>query len=124
MTEPLALLVYERLLPGSQLLNRLEDLHYRVQTLSEPAQMTELAAREKPMLALMDMVAKNQDAGAAITRLRNTPETRHIPVIAIVPAGDSALEKEARVAGATLVANDQAILIHLAPLLDQALQVD
>src|SRR5262245_49139849 len=39
MTEPLALVVYEKLLPGSQLVNRLQDLKYRVQTVADPTQL-------------------------------------------------------------------------------------
>jgi CheY-like chemotaxis protein len=73
------------------------------------------------MVVLADMVARNHDVAAAIERLRNAPETRHIPVIAVVPSGEAALEKEARVAGARLVVNDNAILLHLRPLLEQAL---
>ena len=39
MTQPLALVLYEKLLPGSQLVNRLQDLNYRVQAIAdaEPA---------------------------------------------------------------------------------------
>ena len=37
MTQPLALVLYEKLLPGSQLVNRLQDLNYRVQTIADPA---------------------------------------------------------------------------------------
>ena len=37
MTRPLALFVYERLLPAGQLVNRLQDLGYRVQSLEDPA---------------------------------------------------------------------------------------
>ena len=43
MSEPLALVLYEKLLPGSQLVNRLQDLKYRVQTISDPAKLTESA---------------------------------------------------------------------------------
>ena len=35
MTQPLALVLYERLLPGSQLVNRLQDLNYRVQVIAD-----------------------------------------------------------------------------------------
>ena len=35
MTQPLALVVYEKLLPGTQLVNRLQDLHYRVQAVTD-----------------------------------------------------------------------------------------
>ena len=37
MTQPLALVLYEKLLPGSQLVNRLQDLNYRVQTIADAA---------------------------------------------------------------------------------------
>ncbi len=124
MTQPLALLLYERLMPGSKLLNMLEDRQYRVRAINTAAQLVETACAEKPMLVVADMVAQKNDVSSAITQLRNTPDTRHIPVVAIVPAGDDTLEKEARVAGATLVATDNAIIMHLSQLLEQALQVD
>ncbi len=41
MTEPLALVLYERLLPGSQVVNRLQDLRYRVQTVAEARLLVE-----------------------------------------------------------------------------------
>ena len=47
MTEPLALVVYEKLLPGSQIVNRLQDLNYRVQTISDPALLAECAEQGK-----------------------------------------------------------------------------
>ena len=34
MTQPLALVFYEKLMPGSQLVNRLQDLNYRVQAVT------------------------------------------------------------------------------------------
>src|SRR3989442_450923 len=50
MTQPLALVLYERLLPGTQLVNRLQDLNYRVQTLSDPALLVDCAKQAKPMI--------------------------------------------------------------------------
>ena len=35
MTQPLALFFTRRLMPGSQLVNRLQDLKYRVQTVND-----------------------------------------------------------------------------------------
>ncbi len=35
MTQPLALVFYEKLMPGSQLVNRLQDLNYRVQAVND-----------------------------------------------------------------------------------------
>src|SRR6266850_298297 len=55
MTEPLAIVLYERLMPGSQLVNRLQDLKYRVQTVNDPALLVDCAEQAKPMLVLVDL---------------------------------------------------------------------
>src|SRR5438445_9362650 len=48
MTTPLALVFYENLLPGSQLVNRLQDLGYRVQTIGDRSEehTSELQSRQ------------------------------------------------------------------------------
>lgn len=124
MKQPLALFLYERVLPGGQLLNRLQDLGYRVQTLSGPLQLAAEAQREKPLLVIVDLEPKGLDNCQAISDLRQNTETAHIPVIAIASADNNNLQNAARTAGATLVVNDQAILVHLDQLLEQALRVD
>ena len=124
MTQPLALLLYERLLPGSQLVNRLEDQGYRVKTIGSPSALVETALLEKPIVVLVDMVYKADNASSAIARLRDTPGTRHLPVIAVVPPDANNLEVEATAAGATLIVKDSAILVHLQPLLERALEVE
>jgi CheY-like chemotaxis protein len=82
MTQPLALIVYERLLPGSQLVNRLQDLSYRVQTLGEAERLVECAEQAKALLVLVDLASTRSDVCAAIGRLKQNPATRHLPVIA------------------------------------------
>ena len=57
-------------------------------------------------------------------RLKQDPQTRHIPVIAIAPEHAEETQEEARKAGATLVVSDAAVLNHLPQFLDQALQVE
>jgi CheY-like chemotaxis protein len=116
---PLALVFYEKLLPGSQIMNRLQDLGWRVQTVAEAGVLTEQAARETPMVVLVDLLDQRSDVCAAITRLKKNPGTEHVPVIAF---GESEpAQQAARLAGATLVVNEAAILSHLPQLLDQAL---
>ncbi|MST94071.1 MAG: hypothetical protein EXS33_02155 [Pedosphaera sp.] len=116
---PLALVLYEKLLPGSQIMNRLQDLGWRVQTVAEAGVLTEQAARETPMVVLVDLLDQRGDVCAAITRLKKNPGTEHVPVIAF---GESeSAQQAARLAGATLVVNETAILSHLPQLLDQAL---
>ena len=50
MKQPLALVFYERLLPGTQLVNRLQDLHYRVQTIESAEALPEAAREAMPMV--------------------------------------------------------------------------
>jgi CheY-like chemotaxis protein len=119
MTQPLALLCYEKLLPGSQVANRLQDLGWRVQTLNDAAALVHAAEEHKPILALVDLGAASAAVLENITRLRNNPATKHVPVIAFT--SDESLHKPAADAGATLVASDTAIVQHLAQFIDQAL---
>jgi DNA-binding response OmpR family regulator len=124
MTKPLALLVYEQLLPGSQLVNRLQDLGYRVLALNVVELLVAQARQEKPLLALVDLAFRSADACAAIHSLRSTSDTAHVPVIAFCDPRDRELQKAARTAGATLIAASDGILDQLPALLEQALQVD
>jgi CheY-like chemotaxis protein len=119
MTQPLALLLYEKLLPGSQLANRLQDLGWRVQTLHDGESLTRSAEEHKPVLVLTDLVSSRGSVCAAIKLLRDNKSTEHIPVIAF--AADEALHKEAAASGATLAVGDAAILQHLSQIIDQAL---
>ena len=79
VTQPLALVYYRRLMPGSQLVNRLQDLNYRVQAIADPAQLLGYARTEGPMLIFADV--ELSDAPELIARLRAEPDTAHIPVV-------------------------------------------
>jgi CheY-like chemotaxis protein len=124
MTQPLALVVYERLLPGSQILNRLQDLNYRVQAVTNADTLVECAEQAKPMLVLADLESNHHDVCAALARLRQYPATKHLPVIAFGGENAPDLQAAARAAGVTLVVGAAAILNHLAQFLEQALQVE
>jgi PleD family two-component response regulator len=124
MPEPLALLVYERLLPGGQLVNQLQDRGYRVHTLSDPSKLTATAETEKPMVVVVDVSAQTDKIFSEISRLKSSGSTSHIPVIAVAPANNGELQERARTAGAKLVVSDNAIVAHLDQFLEQALQVD
>src|SRR6266516_924225 len=119
MIRPLALFVYERLLPGGQLVNRLQDLGYRVQSLANPATLVEQAEREKPLLVMADLEPSEEEVCAAIVALKANGATAHIPVIAFAAPSRAAVQEAARAAGATLVVSDTAILVHLQQFLDQ-----
>ena len=124
MKQPLILVLYEKILPGSQLLNRLQDSGYAVQSLSAPEDLVQQAEREKPLLLIADLEPRSAEVCDAISRLKQNLATSHIPVIALDSGRLPALPDAARTAGATLVVNDRAILVHLKQFMDQALQVD
>lgn len=125
MTQPLAFIVYERLLPGTQLVNRLQDLKYRVRALTDAATLRVCAQQEKPMVVLADAGANRDGVCGAIRQMKQSPDTQHIPVIAFAAEEDiSGVEAVAREAGAALVVTDTAVLNHLSQLLEQALRVE
>lgn len=124
MTQPLALVVYEKLLPGTQLVNRLQDLNYRARAVMDSTTLLACARQEKPMLVLADLESKRSDICQVIAELKQNADTQHIPVIAIAKESDATLIRAAQNAGATLVAGETAILSHLTHFLDRALQVE
>jgi len=124
MTQPLALVVYERLLPGTQIINRLQDLNYRVQAVANADTLVECAQESKPIVVLADLESRRQNICAALARLKQNPATKHLPVIAFGAENAPDMQEAARAAGATLVVGEAAILNHLPQFLDQALQVE
>lgn len=124
MKQPLALLLYEKLLPGGQLVNRLQDLGYRVQPVPAPADLLPAAEREKPLVAFVDLDPRFEQICEAIAAVRGNAGTAHIPIVAFAASQSTEAQECARRAGATLVVNDSALLIHLSQFLDQALQVE
>ena len=123
MLQPLALLVYEAILPGSQLVNHLRELGYRVLVHAQVDSLTTTAQQERPLVILVDLVSKTADMSACITALRAQPETAHIPILAFAPPSQQALLEAAREAGATLSAISDGLLEQLPALLTQVLDV-
>jgi CheY-like chemotaxis protein len=124
MTKPLALVFYEALLPGSQLVNRLQDLGYRVLTHSQASTLLAQVKETLPFLIVIDLASQEADLCAVIRDLRKGAETAHIPVLAFAKDGQEQLRGSAHAAGATLVAGDAAVLAHLPQLLEQVLEVE
>jgi len=122
MTKPLALVLYERLMPGSQLVNRLQDLGYRTETVSDPKSLVEQAEKVKPMLVLADLEPASAKISEVLTGLKENAATSHLPIIAFCADKSADLPNMAK--AATLVVTDSAIVSHLPLFLDRALQVD
>ena len=66
---------------------RLEARGHRVRFAGKAKEGIELAAREKPDLILMDMILPDMHGLDATIKLKQNPETRAIPVIAISAVG-------------------------------------
>jgi len=124
VTQPLALLYYKNLLPGSQLVSRLQDLGYRVHAFHEVAELISLVQEKTPLVLVADLTVHTAEVCAALTRLRQEPTTNHLPVLAYTSLQDENPLAQAHTAGATLVASEVALMAHLPQLLDQVLQVD
>ena len=123
MTQPLAIVFYEKLLPGSQLVNRLQDLNYRVQAVNNPAALLASIQREMPMLLLADLTSR-ADITKVIADLKAEAGTTHIPVIAFAEEKSTDLLAAAQKAGAALAVSDTALTSYLPQLLNQALHVE
>ena len=123
MLQPLALVFYERLMPGSQLVNRLQDLNYRVLAINNPALLAATVKRETPLLLFVDLAARGDITGA-IEKIRSDAATSHLPVIAFAPDNQTELLAAARQAGANLTVGESALAGHLETLLEQALHLD
>jgi len=123
MLQPLAIVFYERLMPGSQLVNRLQDLHYRVLALSNPALLAVTVRRESPLLLFVDLDAPGEICGA-IEKIKADDSTQHLPIIAFAPDNKAELLAIAQKSGANLAVSETALSGHLEQLLEQALRLD
>lgn len=124
MTQPLALVFYDNLLPGSQLTNKLQDLGYRVQTLAGPEFLVSHSEREKPLVLIVDLFRSVEAICEAVEKLRQNPPTSHIPVLAFDGQNDPNNQARAIKAGVNLVANHKAAISQLERLLEQVLHVE
>jgi len=128
MTTPLALIFYENLLIGNQLVNRLRDLGYRVKPVTDLSQLTALAAEEKPLLFVTELGVQAEPLCTAVRALKADPATAHVPVLAIQrptrKRADRKVAEGARAAGVALVASESACLTQLPELLGRVLEIE
>ncbi len=123
MKQPLALIFYERLMPGSQLANRLQDLNYRVLAVSDVELLLASAKREQPLCLVADLEAR-AEVLATLEKIKADPATNHLPIIAFAPDDKPALLQAAQKAGIQFAVGDAVLASHLRQLLEQALHVD
>ena len=123
MTQPLALVFYERLLPGTQLVNRLQDLNYRVEVVHVAVALVTAAEKSGPLVVFADLESIKSNPCEVIAQLKENPATKHLPVVAFAREGCAELHAAARAVGAVAV-SETALLGQLPQLLDQVLQLD
>jgi CheY-like chemotaxis protein len=119
----LAIICYERIMPGSQLANRLQDLKYRVLAVNNPAQLAAIVLREAPLLVFVDLEARG-DVCDAIRRIKADAATAHVPVIAFARDTETRRLDAAHAAGAGLIVGESRLTGHLPQIIEQALQID
>lgn len=124
MTQPLAIVFYESLLPGRQVVNKLTDLGYRVHTVQVASSVLETVRREKPIVLVADLALRHGDFCGVIAQLKQDPETAHVPVLGFTNTKNTRLVDAAVAAGAKLVAADTGVLDQLPQLLDHVLAVE
>lgn len=124
MTKPLAVLLHEKLMPGSQLTTKFEELDYRVVTVMDPSDLAAVARRERPMLVVADLTSRRGDVLDAISALQAEEGTAHIPVLAYAPREDEKQREAALKAGVKILATDSTIVQHLPQFVEHALALD
>lgn len=123
MLQPLAIVFYERLMPGSQLVNRLQDLNYRVLAVNNADLLTATVKRETPLLLFVDL-AMPSDVCDLIAQIKAEPTTAHLPVIGFAPETAQDLLARALSLGANLAVSETAVISHLTQIVDQALHIE
>ena len=123
VTRPLAIVFHERLMPGSQLVNRLQDLNYRVLTPDNLEIIATTVRLETPLLLFLDLKAPG-DVLSVIRQIKADEMTAHVPIITFAPDTDLVLTETAKKSGANLSVADSAVANHLPQLIEQALLVE
>lgn len=124
MMNPLALLLHEKLMPGSQLVSKFETLDFRVATIAEPAELAPTALRLMPMLVVADLTSRRGDVLSAIGEMLRQGATSHVPVIAYAAREEDKVREAAERAGVRILATDATIVQHLPQFVEAALHLE
>lgn len=124
MTKPVAVVFYERLLPGSRVVNRLADLGWRVIEANQPTDILALVRSEHPLLVIAELEAQSGDLCPVIAELSQSPDTEHVPILGYGDPKNQRLSDAALAAGARLVVAEAGVCEQLPQLLEHALAVE
>jgi len=124
MMKPLAFVCSDNMVLGTQLVDRLEELGYRVEIIADAHQLSAQTRSSRPFVIVSDLVSRGTDLVPAIKGLRQDKETAHIPIIGMTTNPNRQFHANAVAAGASVVSMESGILAQLPQLLDMALAVD
>jgi CheY-like chemotaxis protein len=124
MMRPLAFVCSENMVLGTQLVDRLQELGYRVEILSDANHLSDQTRAARPFVIVSDLVSRGTDLAPMIKGLRHDQATAHIPIIGMTTNPNQQFHADAIAAGASVVAMESGILAQLPQLLDMALAVD
>lgn len=108
---------------GNQLVNRLQDLQYRVNTASTADEFLTQTRSGGVMLVLADVESADEALVETLRVLRTEEATRHIPIIAFASTNKTTLDY-AQKAGCNIAVEASVLLAHLPTILEQALQLE
>lgn len=121
MVRPIAIVVYKRVLPGSQLVQALEKLSYSVKVAPDPEVLPAWVKEHPPLVVMADLECRG--IYDAVEQLSADAETKHVPIVGFAPDVRPDLQNRAQKAGVALTIPDAVIDKHLKQFLDQALRV-
>lgn len=124
MTKPLAVVFYERLLPGSRVSNRLADLGWRVSEAKAASEIVHLVRTERALVVVAELEIRSGDLCPVIAELKASKETEHVPVLGYGNPDNRRLSEAALAAGARLVVAEAGVCDQLPQLLDHVLAVE
>jgi hypothetical protein len=124
VSKPLAIVFYEKLLPGGRLGFRLADLGWRVAEVKLAGELVPQVRAQKPVVVIAELALRTGDLCPLIADLKRDPDTAHVPVLGYGDPKNRKLAEAAVKAGARLVAAEAGLLEQLPQLLDHLLALD
>lgn len=123
-SQPVCIVLHDRLMPGSAIANRLVDRGWKVHTHPGVDGILDRLRHRRPMLLVVQLDLRGGDVCRLIEEMRADVELAHIAVLAYGPVANIRQRDEAIAAGAQVVAADSSILDQLPSLIETALALD
>ncbi len=124
MTKPLAIVFYEKLLPGSRIGHQLADLGWRVIEVKLASELVAQVRTQRPLMVVAELALRTGDLLPVIAELKRTPETSHVPILGYGDPKNQKLVDAALLAGVRLVAAEAGLFDQLPHLVEHVLAVD